>query len=146
MSVHQHLGLLLESKVVQKLSLEKNVFTKKWSPKLIFLNEIFFWKNSVDFWHQKLTLKVRFWHFLMNCNSSTDCLKRNPLSMSILGQKSCFLGPTNFKIPQPNWHYTTHRQSFQNLFKTIIDSFFSSKKWILKAILYYQTGDEVDFG
>ena len=27
---------------------------------------IFFWKNSVDFWHRKLTLKVRFWHFLTN--------------------------------------------------------------------------------
>ena len=25
---------------------------------------IFFWKNSVDFWHRKLTLKVQFWHFL----------------------------------------------------------------------------------
>ena len=24
----------------------------------------FFWKNSVDFWHRKLTLKVQFWHFL----------------------------------------------------------------------------------
>ena len=42
MSVHQKLGIILESKVVQKLSLEKNDFTKKWSPKLIFLNEIFF--------------------------------------------------------------------------------------------------------
>ena len=42
MSIHQKLGIILESKVVQKLSLEKNVFTKKWSPKLIFLNEIFF--------------------------------------------------------------------------------------------------------
>ena len=60
----QKLGLILESKVVQKLSLEKNVFNKKCSPKLIFLDEIFFWKNSVDFWHRKLTLKVQFWHFL----------------------------------------------------------------------------------
>ena len=25
--------------------------------------------------------------------------------MLILGQKSCILGPTIFKIPQPNWHY-----------------------------------------
>ena len=31
----QKLGLILESKVVQKLSLEKNVFNKKRSPKLI---------------------------------------------------------------------------------------------------------------
>ena len=42
MSVHQKLGIILENKVVQKLSLEKNVFNKKWSPKLIFLDEIFF--------------------------------------------------------------------------------------------------------
>ena len=42
MSVHQKLGIILERKVVQKLSLEKNHFTKKWSPELIFLNEIFF--------------------------------------------------------------------------------------------------------
>ena len=42
MSVCQKLGVTLESKVVQKLSLEKNVFTKKWSPELMFLDEIFF--------------------------------------------------------------------------------------------------------
>ena len=41
MSLCQKLGIILESesKVVQKLSLEKNVFDKKWSPKLIFLDE-----------------------------------------------------------------------------------------------------------
>ena len=44
MSVHQKLGIILESKVVQKLSLGKNVFNKKWSPKLIFLNYFFFEK------------------------------------------------------------------------------------------------------
>ena len=34
---HQKLGIILENNVVQKLSLEKNVFNKKWSPKLIFI-------------------------------------------------------------------------------------------------------------
>ena len=29
-------------------------------------------------------------------------LKQFPLSMLILGQNSCILGPTIFKIPQPN--------------------------------------------
>ena len=43
--------------------------SKKRSPKLIFFNEILFWKNAVDFWHQKLTLRVQFWHFLTNRNS-----------------------------------------------------------------------------
>ena len=36
MSVCQKLGVILEGKVVQKLSLEKKN-CKKWSPKLIFL-------------------------------------------------------------------------------------------------------------
>ena len=53
-----------------------------------------------------MTLKVRFWHFLSNLHSSID-FKKNPLSMLILGRKSCFLGPTKFEIPQPNWYYST---------------------------------------
>ena len=43
--VCQKLGMILENKVVQKLKLEKNVFYKKWSPKLIFLNIFFFLKK-----------------------------------------------------------------------------------------------------
>ena len=41
--------MILENKVVQKLKLEKNVFYKKWSPKLIFLNDFFLRKNYPDF-------------------------------------------------------------------------------------------------
>jgi len=41
-SVRQKLGIILENKVVQKLELEKIVFCKKWSSKLIFLNEFCF--------------------------------------------------------------------------------------------------------
>ena len=44
MTVCQKLGVILESKVVQKLSLEKKVFNKQWSSKLIFLDKIFFEK------------------------------------------------------------------------------------------------------
>ena len=66
---------MLENKVVQKAKLEKNGFFTK-TPKLIFLNDFFFWKNSVDFWHRKLTLKVWLWHFLMNNNSLQDCFKK----------------------------------------------------------------------
>ena len=46
------------------LKLSKNVFYKKCGPKLIFFNEIFFYKDSIIFWRRKLTLKVRFRHFL----------------------------------------------------------------------------------
>ena len=41
MSDHQKLGIILENKEVQKLSLENNTFTKKWYPKLIFFNDFF---------------------------------------------------------------------------------------------------------
>ena len=47
--VRQKLGMILENKVVQKLKLEKNVFYKKWSPQLIFLNLFFFEKNPLIF-------------------------------------------------------------------------------------------------
>ena len=53
-TVLQKLGMILEKKMVQKLSLEKNVFTKKWSPKLIFLYEILFLKKIGSF----STLKI----------------------------------------------------------------------------------------
>ena len=49
MSVRQKLGMILENKVVQILKLEKNVFYQKWSPKLIFLNEICFLKIQLIF-------------------------------------------------------------------------------------------------
>ena len=39
--VSQKLGKILGNKVIQKMKLEKNVFYKKWSPKLIFLNDFF---------------------------------------------------------------------------------------------------------
>ena len=48
-TILQKLGMILENKVVQKLKLEKKVFYKKWSPKLIFLNDFFFEKNLLIF-------------------------------------------------------------------------------------------------
>ena len=55
--VRQKLGMILENKVVQKLKLEKNVFYKKWSPKLIFLNE-FFLKKFCQFLTQKIDFEI----------------------------------------------------------------------------------------
>ena len=49
MPVCQKLGMVLENKVVQKFKLEKKVFYKKRSPKLIFLNEFFYQNFFVDF-------------------------------------------------------------------------------------------------
>ena len=45
------------------MKFSKNVNNKKHAPKMIFFNENFFCKDSKNFWHRKLTLKVRNWHF-----------------------------------------------------------------------------------
>ena len=116
------IGHKFSNRVVQKLILDKNVFKKKWSSKLTFINVFFY---SLNFWLQKLTLKVWFWHFLSNCYSSPDFLKKNPLRMLILCQKTCFLEPTIFEIPQPNWYYVNKLWIkvgyiiFQSLYSTI---------------------------
>ena len=47
--VRQKLGMILENKVVQKLKLEIKVFYKKWSPKLVLLNDFFFEKIPLIF-------------------------------------------------------------------------------------------------
>ena len=86
---------------------------------MIFLDKCFFWKNSTNFWHPKLTLKVRFWHFLMNLIHRRIFWKMFPLNMLILDQKSCFLGPTIFKIPQPNWYYWVYVQ-FNELIRPLL--------------------------
>ena len=43
--------------------LSKNVNNKKCAPKLIFFNEKKIEKDLDNFWHRKLTLKVRNWDF-----------------------------------------------------------------------------------
>ena len=105
LTVRQNLGMILENKVVQKLKLEKNVFYKKWSPKLIFLNEFFFEKIPLIFDIENWLWKYDFGTFWQTGAPRILKMQRFPLSMSILGQKACILGPTIFKIPQPNWHY-----------------------------------------
>ena len=45
-----------------------------------------------------------FWRTVIHCIHK---IQQFPLSMLILGQKPCFLGPTIFEIPQPNWYYST---------------------------------------
>ena len=46
------------------MKFSKNFINKKYAPKIIFFNEIFFYKDSDIFWHRKLTLKVRILPFL----------------------------------------------------------------------------------
>ena len=46
-------------------------------------------------------ISVLFWWTIIHRRT---LFKKNSLSMLILGQKSCILGPTIFEIPRPNWH------------------------------------------
>ena len=65
------LGMILENKVVQKVRIFFTVNgLLSWYSFIIF-----FWKNSIDFRHRKLTLKVQIRHFLTNHNSWHDCFK-----------------------------------------------------------------------
>ena len=76
--VHQKLGMILENQVVE-VEVRKNVFYKKWSPKLISLNDFFF--NSVDFQHTT----IDFERPILTHFDKGLFQKKNPLSISILG-------------------------------------------------------------
>ena len=104
MPVRQKLGMVLENKVVQKLKLEKKVFYKNgllnWYSSMNFFFENFLSIFDIKNWLWKYNFGT-FWQTTIHC---MIVLKKNHPSMLILGQKSWILGPTIFKIPQPNWH------------------------------------------
>ena len=83
-------------------------FKKKKSFKNINLGDQFLLKlktffSNINFWTTLFSkIMPNFW---WTVSHRRIFLKKFPLSMLILGQKSCILGPTIFKIPQPNWHY-----------------------------------------
>ena len=57
------------------MKLSKNVNNKKCANKLILFNLKFFWKDLDNFWHRKLTLKVRILPFLTIFTQLTERLK-----------------------------------------------------------------------
>ena len=91
----QKLGLLLEKKGC--------VFTKNgllnWYSYMIFFLKIplIF---DIENWLWKYNFGA-FWRTIIHCRI---ILKQFPLSMSILGQKSCILADPPTKIPKPNWN------------------------------------------
>ena len=91
----QKLELILESIVVQKLSLEKNAFNKKCSPKLIFLDEIFFEKIWLIFDIENWLWKYNFGTFW------------GPGTMSIYKIQQFHLNTVNF------WAKTLHFRTHQ---------------------------------
>jgi len=73
--------------------------------KEIFLNNILRW---IMVQSQFSMSKILFFNIMSNFwwTGAPLILKIQwfPLSVLIFGQKCCFLGPTIFKIPQPNWY------------------------------------------
>ena len=69
----------------------------------LFMNQtLVFFKNQIQFQKDILcNFEGLFWQTVIH---RPIFFKLFPLSFLILGQKTCFLGPTIFKIPQPNWY------------------------------------------
>ena len=80
----------------------------------ILIQETIFCKNifsNFNFWTTLFSkIMPNFWQ-----TGAPHILKIQwfPLSILIFGQKSCFLGPTIFKIPQPNWYYYILDNTYQ---------------------------------
>jgi hypothetical protein len=53
------LGTFLVDKVLRKLKFSKNLINISWCYNQIFLTENIFWKDSTNFRHRKMTLKLR---------------------------------------------------------------------------------------
>ena len=73
--------------------------------KLILFNEKYFLGKirtifDIKNWLSKYDFSTFQWTVIHRQNFFISFL----LNMLILGQKSCFLGPTSFEIPQPNWY------------------------------------------
>ena len=87
-----------------KIVLSKsNFYVKNRLRRSFFVKKTFF--SNFNFW-TTLFYKImpNFWR-----TGAPPILKIQwfPLSILIFGQNSCFLGPTIFKIPQPNWYLYT---------------------------------------
>ena len=81
---------------------------------MIFLDKNFFWKNLIDFWHPKLTLKVRFWHFLTNCHYSWDYFKDFSLvACWFLAKNLAFKDPPSLKFHDRTDINVTSQKEFQ---------------------------------
>ena len=75
---------------------------KKKSLKNINLGHQLLLKTFSDKSNFKNNLFLNHAQFLTNRHLSMKFLENFPSSMLVLGQKSCFLGPTIFEIPQFN--------------------------------------------
>ena len=77
--------------------LSKNINNNNCAPKMIFFNEKKNQKDSNDFWHRKLTLKVKFWYFLTAPHYS------NSQNLVISFEYSWFLAKNLSNFVSLNW-------------------------------------------
>ena len=109
-TVHQKLGVILVIKWLKNWSWQKMLFTKKVCLNWYSLMKFFFLKDSDDFWHRKLSLKVQNWHIFLKLSPDGDSKSVKFIWLQlILGQKSCFLGPTQLVTQKVNIHYQVFR-------------------------------------
>ena len=97
-----------------------------------FLKQTFF--SNFNFWTTLFSkIMPNFWQTV-----APRILKIQwfPLSTLIFGQKSYFLGPTIFKIPQPNWHsYIEHKNAIKGGFASLLQCtlYFSDEKAVFQG-------------
>ena len=83
---------------------------------------------------KKYYLLSKFWKLH---NLETQKIKWNPWNLVTTLRKSCFLGPTIFEIPQPNWYYYTWSLNHWNILISIEISYFKWRLRYLVLILKY---------
>ena len=77
--------------------------------RLFFVKNIF---SYINFWTTLFSkIKVNFRRTQIHCIHKIQWFL---LSMLIIGQKYCCLGPTIFEIPQPNWHSSASASGHQS--------------------------------
>ena len=85
------------------------LFTKN-----VLLNWYVLWnwkKRSVDFWHSKFTLKVKFWHFLTTChyvNSKNTTISYEDIYF--LDQNLSNFVSLTLKLDNPYYHNVSNKQ------------------------------------
>ena len=105
--------------MLQKLKFSKNFNNKKCDPEMIFFNEKKIEKDSDNFWHRKLTLKVRNWQFSITWFRAGVDLPEN-----LFYEKVLF-------FTQLSYHLTC---------KLLKKSYMLSNIYIMYVFMYYSLG------
>ena len=107
---------------IKLISYRSEFWRLRRKPAFLFSKQPFFQNSLIIPWATysgKMQVKKQyiFWTFYKIENGKVNCdlfcrsvfssyysVSKFPLNLLILGQKACFLGPTIFEVPQPNWY------------------------------------------